>query len=503
MKRLTTYFFHLHKVYNRFVALFINYDYAAKKNPTLSKETIKSYNNSRLFGPKKIICFAPFNHMHLGVDGIVSACCINKKSVYGTLENTSIKELMQSDSINDLRTSIENYNLSDGCLSCQRHLETGNYKTFLGRLYDPMFSKKEYAYPTEMTFEISNTCNLECIMCDGNFSSSIRKNREQLPPLKDKYTTNLLDKIKPAIPFLKVVHFQGGEPFLIDAYYDLLEYIIKHNSNCKIYIQTNGTVLNQRVKKIIEHKSIHLSISIDSLVKEQYEFIRKNASFIRLSEHMSYFINRSIQYGQKININFCLMNNNWMEVPEIIAYCNKNNFTITIIPVESPIHLSIKSFENHQLHEMVAFYEQNKLEGKTSNNIFNAEKLEDLINSIKSNIQKNELMMTESEERKKKLIQYKEYSFDELRNVLKRIFVETIFTKDDIDYIFKELDKHLALQHDEAKKIFIITILTDQNKRTYQYLLNVYQNNKNWKEEFEDYFLQIPLRMENKIVVNL
>jgi MoaA/NifB/PqqE/SkfB family radical SAM enzyme len=42
-------------------------------------------------------------------------------------------------------------------------------------------------YPSMLELELNNTCNLECVMCIGELSSSIRKNREKLPAIRSPY----------------------------------------------------------------------------------------------------------------------------------------------------------------------------------------------------------------------------------------------------------------------------------------------------------------------------
>ena len=113
--------------------------------------------------------------------------------------------------------------------------------------------------------------NLECIMCYGNFSSSIRKNREKLPSTPTVYDEKFLESLDPIIPDLKYVKFLGGEPFLINIYYEVWERIIECNPNCLIDVQTNGTILNDRVKDILERGNFRIGVSLDSLKKETYE----------------------------------------------------------------------------------------------------------------------------------------------------------------------------------------------------------------------------------------
>ena len=66
-----------------------------------------------------------------------------------------------------------------------------------------------------MEFSISNVCNLECVMCNGNFSSAIRAHRDQLPPAKSVYSNAFDPVLRSILPHLFRAKFLGGEPFLI------------------------------------------------------------------------------------------------------------------------------------------------------------------------------------------------------------------------------------------------------------------------------------------------
>jgi MoaA/NifB/PqqE/SkfB family radical SAM enzyme len=212
---------------------------------------------------------------------------------------------------------------------------------FIGRIFDNLIPVKMRVFPSDMTFEISNTCNLKCIMCSCIFSDLIRKNVEKLPEIPNVYDEKFFEELKEFLPNLKRVRFMGEEPFLIRQYAPILLYLVDKNPSCKIYIQTNGTVLNNAVKKIMESRNVEISISIDSLQKETYERIRRNSSYECMMNNLEYFSKRAKDNQQLININFRIMNNNWREVPDIIDFCDRNNFTLNMITVENPRLLSL------------------------------------------------------------------------------------------------------------------------------------------------------------------
>lgn len=338
-----------------FAEYFILYNYGKKINPTVPLELIKKYNRSRRLGPKKIICNAPFTQIYFKQDGKMTACCASGADAYGNIGDDSIYNVWNGGKAKQLRDRIMNYNLSGGCTGCQHSLETGNYNAFIGRIYDTVLPVRRKSYPTDMTFEISNTCNLECIMCSGEFSNLIRKNVEQLPERKNYYDESFFEEILEFLPYLKCVRFMGGEPFLIKQYAPIMEYLVENNPQCKIYIQTNGTILNNAVKKIVESENVEISISVDSLQKENYEMIRRNGSYERTMKNLEYFSHRAKENRQNININFCIMNINWQEVPAVVEFCIANHFTLNLIPVDNPRYLSLRICTTSHLNDILEF----------------------------------------------------------------------------------------------------------------------------------------------------
>jgi len=62
-------------------------------------------------------------------------------------------------------------------------------------------------------------------------------------------------------------HFRAdlsSKPVGFVQYYDIWDLIIRKNPKCEIVVQTNATVLNNRIKNLLETGNFKISISIDS-----------------------------------------------------------------------------------------------------------------------------------------------------------------------------------------------------------------------------------------------
>ena len=240
--------------------------------------------------------------------------------------------------------------LSMGCDECVHHLKGGNFSAVVAKMFDTQ--KLNRHYPSMMEFELDNTCNLECTICAGRLSSAIRQNRENLPPYKSPYDDDFIHQLEEFIPHLEEARFYGGEPFLIKLYYKIWELMIRINPRIKIYVQTNGTVLNEKIRNILENGRFIINISIDAMDAQLFEKLRVNAHFNKVMENLMYFYH----YTRRKKTFFCLtptlMRDNWQELPKLISFCNSLNVPLFYNTLYSPKHLALKNLPLVELNRI-------------------------------------------------------------------------------------------------------------------------------------------------------
>lgn len=211
----------------------------------LKKSEIKAYNKALdRKGFKKTLCYAPFKSLRFSQSGNIISCCYNRGYILGKYPKNSIKEIWQGEKIKKIIRNIRQNKLNLGCDLCKNSIKDKAYNLTGASHYDCLKAYKVKKYLAMLDFEISNKCNLECIMCTGENSSSIRENREKLPNLNSVYDKHFVEQIKEFIPHIEEARFTGGEPFLINLYYDIWELIIKYNPKTNIIIVTNASILN-------------------------------------------------------------------------------------------------------------------------------------------------------------------------------------------------------------------------------------------------------------------
>lgn len=299
--------------------------------------------NSHRTGPEgQAVCHAPVRSLYFGLRGEVYTCCFNKTHAAGSYPAQSIREIWEGSAIRTQRAAIEERDLSIGCAGCYSIIKGRNISALPLRAYDAL-APDNHGMPARMEFELFNTCNLECIMCRGEFSSAIRANREKRPPIPAPYDSAFFEQLEEFIPTLKSCRFLGGEPFLIPAYVALWERMAFLNPSLAIFIQTNATVLNQRTMDILRGGKFHISVSLDSVHQEGYEAIRKNARFDRVMENVGWLGEYTRGSGTTFGISCCPMTQNWRELPDVVLFANESGASLHFTTVEAPTECSLQA----------------------------------------------------------------------------------------------------------------------------------------------------------------
>lgn len=339
----------------------------------LSKEILASYANSRSGTYKSIVCHAPFVNLNFEQNGNVRACCYNFTHILGKWPDKTIKEIWHGNKADELRKYVRENELGGGCVECGNMITSGNHHGVRAKYYDEfappgIFSSAKYlrnqltgsiGYPKVMEFELSNNCNLECVMCNGYFSSSIRKNREKLPAIHSPYNDSFVDELEEFIPHLTDAKFLGGEPFMIDIYLKIWERIRKINPGIRIHITTNGTFLTDRVKNLLEGLRAGIILSIDSVSKETYNKIRINGNYDKVMANLEYFREYTSRKNTFISMAACPIVYNWKELPEMLQFCIDKNIALYFNAVFTPVELSLREQPVDEQEKIISFLKAN------------------------------------------------------------------------------------------------------------------------------------------------
>jgi MoaA/NifB/PqqE/SkfB family radical SAM enzyme len=366
----------------------------------VSLDILQDYNASRQCVDKGAICHAPESSMYFGRDGLVSSCCYSRPNPLGRYPDQSIEEIWNGAQVTSMRAAMRRNELPDGFELCFDQFYARNFSGFLARQFDanarPLTSPgllsratgllrpgKAKRYPVRLEFELSNKCNLECSMCSGFFSSSIRSNRENLPALPQMYDKAFVEQLVPFLPHLTSAKFLGGEPFLVDLYYEIWERLMELNPACDVSITTNGTVFTDKVKRVLEKLNCQIIVSLDSVTKATYETIRKNATMERTLANLESFSAINRLKNKSLSLAICPMTSNCREIPGLVAFANERDMRVFFNTVIFPDSHSIKALPLAEQREILELYSNFNQKPRTQLEMDNHEALQGVCRQIK------------------------------------------------------------------------------------------------------------------------
>ena len=342
-------------------------------------------------------CPQPFTYLYASHQGSWKPCC--KADVYPDKENLSFEEWWYEDSdLKDLRTAMLNDKVSpvieDLCAPCRRPEALGiksyrqhsldEYKDmFAGRLLSDVihsYKKSGYAMLPEgdrlFTLKVrgfGNHCNLKCYMCFPPNSTSrmnemkaankesidiflrsnsdpheeLEKERKKLLDI-DAEKTTVYQAIESVSSNISQINFAGGEPVMIEEYYNLMDKFIESGdaSEVSVFMNSNLSRLGFKDKNIMNYidkfKRFFISASIDDIA-ERDEWIRYPSKFNKVLENYE-ALSKHPNVDMNVNVTWSILN--IANAENIIEYFKdlKIKVNANLNFVNSPICLSVKNY---------------------------------------------------------------------------------------------------------------------------------------------------------------
>ena len=265
--------------------------------------------------PHEKFCVLPWISLETSPIGTVRPCCLAEEEITDTagkkysLLTTDLDEIHNSEYMKRLREQFVNGEQPDTCRKCwneERSGRTSKRMHTIDRLKHIVTDTKwtQDAKPLVfIDFKLGNICNLKCRIC-GSWSSSTFAAEEVSFEGKDSFHYQMLkdgawprrnqkfwteiDKLMEQIRYLE---FTGGEPFMIQEHFDLLQRMVDRGiaSNVEIHYNTNGTQFPKHAESIWKHfKLVEIAFSIDD-VGPRFEYQRANAIWDEVNANMDQF----------------------------------------------------------------------------------------------------------------------------------------------------------------------------------------------------------------------
>lgn len=270
--------------------------------------------------PHKKFCVLPWISLETSPIGSVRPCCLAEEEILDDqgqkfdLNSAQFGDIQNSQYMKDLRQQFLLGQQPDTCKKCWREEDAGRTSKrmhTLNRLKHmiPDMDYSQQAAPLMfLDLKLGNICNLKCRIC-GSWSSSTfateelanlhplesRKNNHHYVMLKKgawpRENPTFWSEIDQVVDHIRYIEFTGGEPFMIQEHFDLLQRLVDRGLAhlIEIHYNTNGTHFPEHAEQIWQHfKFVEIAFSIDD-VASRFEYQRTNAVWTEVVNNIERF----------------------------------------------------------------------------------------------------------------------------------------------------------------------------------------------------------------------
>ena len=253
-----------------------------------------------LFKQAEHFCSVPWNYFKVDMSGNITTC-VNGTQPLGNLKNNSIEEILSNSALTEIKQNLSQNILDSNCRACQSYennVDDNNSYDFLRGLYNSMFKFENIDYDNLAEFKLqgidlhwSSICDLKCITCWSNQSSSIAKEQgKEILHTPVEQADKLIDYIVSNQETLKEIYLSGGEPTLIKHNLRLLKKL-RRDLSFQIRINTNMMYDpdNQIIKELQEFPNVLFTVSADAM-GDRFNYIRRGADWNKFLKNLDNLI---------------------------------------------------------------------------------------------------------------------------------------------------------------------------------------------------------------------
>lgn len=263
-------------------------------------------------------------------------CCFYKtQGTYNTLN-----DYLDSEELAEIQNHMLTQDgLPSGCEKCDFYENTGQISVRQERnnFFNNIIARETDIRELDIMF--SNTCNLNCVMCTGFYSSSINSENKKLNlPVYNNWdrTEKILYDLQ-SVDKLDHITISGGEIFYSKYIDRILERLTDMDIGT-VKIFTNATVVNRHIlDKLNKLSHVNLHFSVDC-IGDYYNLIRWPANWNQVSANIDQF--RNGLNNATFDSNCVLQPLNVAGFVEWLEYCNSKNINTNYMELKTPEHLS-------------------------------------------------------------------------------------------------------------------------------------------------------------------
>ena len=308
--------------------------------------------------PHDKFCVLPWISLETSPIGTVRPCCLSEEEIVDNngnkfdLNTANFANIQNSQYMQTLRQDFLDAQQPSACRKCWREERAGRTSKrmhTLDRLKHMLPDQTWTADAKPLMFldlKLGNICNLKCRIC-GSWSSSQFAVEElaNLGPNEDRKTNHhylmlkqgawprenptFWSEIDQVVNQIRYIEFTGGEPFMIQEHFDMLQGLIDRGiaHNIEIHYNTNGTQYPEDADAIWKHfKLVEIAFSIDD-VGERFEYQRTNAVWKEVCRNIGWFRTLREHYSN-IRLQVCSTVNifNVLYLEELAQWIDQQSF---------------------------------------------------------------------------------------------------------------------------------------------------------------------------------
>ena len=310
---------------------------------------IKKYNITE----SKVFCMAPWVHVFNSPSGDVQPCCVSLNGSVGNLYESSIEEIWNNTAYKNFRKELLSDTPSKHCERCYKEEAWGNtgtlrqqfntdyadcYTDLVENFTDPDGTLHKMLL-LRWDFRFNNLCNLACLGCSPEYSSTWGSLNKVLDPnyteiqFKDskKNKERFINVIKTQANYVKKVYFAGGEPLIQSEHYEILEEIKNLNrlQNIDFTYSTNLNTMSYKSTNIIDYwkdmKKLRVLVSIDEVDEHRLYYMRFPSMLNKIIENIKLLNTNLTASGQDWTITPTWSIMNMHRMKEIVGFFYDNN----------------------------------------------------------------------------------------------------------------------------------------------------------------------------------
>ena len=299
----------------------------------------------------------PFTHQYVTTTGAVNLCCIadwanpveERVTDLGTswehAELVAVRERMLADQPEPRCTLC--YSQGEGSDRVQHN---NRYASKYPNLELNTQTGNDTHAPLWLDLRPGRLCNLKCRMCFSDVSSSVAEELEEHPELAEligdtpRTVTDWLDvdeafqSVTRWIPHVGVLKLAGGEPLFMPGVLKLLRWMVKEgHTDVHLDITTNGTRLQGKTYKLLEHFRKDIQFSVDGTGITN-DYIRTGATWEQLDTAYNAYGNMP---NTRVHVMVTAQLYNIFNLHTVFDWWNGDWGDIVINPVNWPQDLSV------------------------------------------------------------------------------------------------------------------------------------------------------------------